>query len=484
MSKRPLLLSTLLLFVPVAAGSQDPAPEDPLPEGQTAITAKEIEHHVRFLASDEMQGRLVATEHSRRAARYLARALKRAQLEPAGDDGTFLQAVPFYRTEHEAVPELRVWAGEGDPLPLTYGVDFTARVRGAPVSTSELEVLSVRSVEDLPATADPKVALLFHARAGDAKRWLEERGAPRGKGWGLVLRLGRTKAGKPGSLPRGGFGVVKGELTDDPEEVSVHGEWRTKFDDGQATRVQLVFHGERRIIDDYNVVGCIRGVGTPERPELAKEVIVLSAHYDHLGTRPGRDGGPPIVFNGADDDASGVAAVLEFAEAFAAGPKPARTLVFLLATGEERRILGTYHYVDHPFFPLEETVCNLNFEMLGRPDEVVGGAGKLWLTGYERSTLGPAFAERGIDVVADGRPDQNFFMRSDNIVFVRKGIVGQTLSTYNMHGDYHQPSDDWDALDYEHMEACARAGFAAAQLLADGSVSPEWNEGEPRLGRR
>ncbi len=129
-------------------------------------------------------------------------------------------------------------------------------------------------------------------------------------------------------------------------------------------------------------------------------------------------------------------------------------------------------------------MCNLNFEMLGRPDELVGGAGKLWLSGFERSSLGPAFAERGIDVVADQRLDQNFFARSDNIVFVREGIVGQTLSTYNMHKDYHQPTDDWDTLDYAHMEACAKAGFAAAGMLADGSVSPTWNEGEPRLGRR
>ena len=214
-------------------------------------------------------------------------------------------------------------------------------------------------------------------------------------------------------------------------------------------------------------------------------MIVLSAHYDHVGTRPAREQGePPVVYNGADDDASGVATVLELAEAFAAAPAPARTIVFLLATGEERGILGTKHYIEHPPFPLEKTVCNLNFEMLGRPDELVGGAGKLWLTGYERTTLGPAFAEKGIDVVADQRLDQNFFMRSDNIVFVQKGIVGQTLSTYNLHEDYHQPTDDADALDYEHMQACARAGYQAARLLSDGVVSPEWNEGEPPQRRR
>jgi hypothetical protein len=382
------------------------------------------------------------------------------------------------------VPELRVLDAQGEPLEAAYGVDFTTRVRGAPLSTGELSILVVSSLEDLPREADPEVALVLDAKAGEAKRWLAERGAELGRGWGLAVRLGSAKPGRPARVPRSAFGLITAPLTDEPEELTVRGELRDVFANGGAARLQLVFHGSREEITDYNVVGRIDGVGTPDRPELAQEVIVLSAHYDHVGTRPSRVAGEPdIVFNGADDDASGVATVLELAEAFRAASAPARTLVFLLATGEERGILGTKHYVEHPPLPLDKTVCNLNFEMLGRPDELVGGSGKLWLSGYERTTLGPAFAERGIDVVADRRLEQNFFMRSDNIVFVQKGIVGQTLSTYNMHKDYHQPTDDADTLDYEHMQACARAGFLAAKLLSDGVISPEWNEGEPRMGR-
>ncbi len=110
----------------------------------------------------------------------------------------------------------------------------------------------------------------------------------------------------------------------------------------------------------------------------------------------------------------------------------------------------------------ENIVCNLNFEMLGRPDPEAGGPGKMWLTGFERSSLGPAFLEAQIDLVADPRLEQNFFERSDNIVFVKQGVVGQTLSSYNMHRDYHGVDDEADRIDFAHLDACAEAGFLAA----------------------
>ena len=203
------------------------------------------------------------------------------------------------------------------------------------------------------------------------------------------------------------------------EIITIHGDLWTEVRAGRFATIELSFDGRSSEVLDYNVVGRVPGVGTPERPELADEVIVFSAHFDHIGVteRHGHDDDgastEDTVYNGADDDASGVAAVLELAEAFVAGDRPARTLVFLLATGEEAGLLGTWHYLDHPPIPLSQTVLNLNFEMIGRPDELAGGAGKLWLTGFERTTLGPAFRERGIDIVPDPRPGQRFFERSE-----------------------------------------------------------------------
>ncbi|HEX5012146.1 MAG TPA: M28 family peptidase, partial [Planctomycetota bacterium] len=160
-----------------------------------------------------------------------------------------------------------------------------------------------------------------------------------------------------------------------------------------------------------------------------------------------------------------------------AGKPPARTLVFLLVTGEERGLLGTEYWLGHPSRPLKDVVLNLNFEMIGRPDSLAGGPGKLWLTGFERSNLGPAFAAAGLPVAPDARPEQHFFERSDNYAFVERGVVGQSLSSYNMHAEYHTVDDEIATLDFTHMEGAVRAGLAAARMVADGTLMPAWVKG-------
>ena len=114
--------------------------------------------------------------------------------------------------------------------------------------------------------------------------------------------------------------------------------------------------------------------------------------------------------------------------------------------------------------------------MIGRPDSLAGGPGRAWLTGFERSTMGAMFASAGLPIVADRRLDQQFFMRSDNIAFAQRGIPAHTVSSYNMHNDYHTPSDDVSRVDFEHMTAVIRTIAAATRLLADGA-SPQWHPG-------
>jgi hypothetical protein len=225
---------------------------------------------------------------------------------------------------------------------------------------------------------------------------------------------------------------------------------------------------------DVRLVVNVLGILPGRDPQLAHEYVLVGAHYDHVGVGRPLDG--DSIYNGADDDASGVVAVLEIARQLKQGSGPKRTLVFAAMTGEEVGLVGTRWYVDHPVLPLEAMAANLEIEMIGRPDSLAGGRGRAWLTGYERSTMGDALATNGIPIVADPRPDQNFFRRSDNIAFAMAGIPAHTLSSFNLHRDYHTPEDEVEKVDFEHMAAVINAAAKATRLLADGPA-PQWKPG-------
>jgi hypothetical protein len=227
----------------------------------------------------------------------------------------------------------------------------------------------------------------------------------------------------------------------------------------------------------YNVIGVIPGAD----PALKDQVVAFAAHYDAIGIVAPVNG--DSIVNGADDDGSGVTAILEVARTFAKGAKPKRTILFMATTGEEQGILGTQWYVAHPKFPLSKMVAEMEVEMAGRPDSLAGGSGKLWMTGADRSTMGAMLKAAGIPIVPDPYPQFRFFERSDNIVFALKGIPAHTLSSYNLHRDYHSPSDDVTRIDFAHLTAIARAAAAAARLLADGPA-PVWNPGGQPTPRR
>ena len=217
-----------------------------------------------------------------------------------------------------------------------------------------------------------------------------------------------------------------------------------------------------------NVVGVLRG----RDPVLRDSVVLVDAHYDHLGI--GRAVNGDSIYNGADDDASGTVAVIEAARAMAAGPAPKRTVIFAATTGEEVGLVGTRWYLAHPVAPIANMSANLEIEMIGRPDSLAGGPGRAWLTGFDRSTMGAMFAAAGLPITADRRLDQQFFQRSDNIAFAERGVPAHTLSTFNLHTDYHQPSDEVSRIDFAHMTAVVQAAAAATRLLADGPA-PHWN---------
>lgn len=469
------LFLSLCAFLPQQAAPALPSPD-------AAVTRAELEHHVRFLASDELAGRAPLTPGMERAAEYLAAALAAFGCEPAGENGTYFQDTGRRRVSYPKKPELRFWREDGTLVVAELGLDFTLRPRGQARSSGKLPLRFFYDYNHarMPLTGNAAEALYFSAGKADKQRILAEKGIASLSDWGLELEVMPGEKGRePGEAKEQPERITEGAEAEGCELVELRGKLVEDFERRAFTHVELVVEEAPAPYHDRNVVARLPGVGTSAQPELAQEVVLLSAHYDHLGVRKSpKKERPDDIFNGADDDASGCAALLELAQAIARGPKPARTLVFLFTTGEESGGHGSRRYIAAPAAPLARTVANLNLEMLGRPDELAGGPGKLWLTGFQRSNLGTELAARGLAIVADPRPQENFFMRSDNYVLALEGVVAQTLSSFALHGEYHTARDEADTLDYAHLEAAAKVALEAARLLADGSLRPAWNEGK------
>jgi len=209
--------------------------------------------------------------------------------------------------------------------------------------------------------------------------------------------------------------------------------------------------------------------------KLKDQVILLTAHLDHLGVGKPVDG--DNIYNGADDDASGCVAVLQLARALAHKKAPRRTVLFVFFGSEETGGQGNQYFLQHPPVPLKNIVANLEFEMIGRADTAVK-PDELWLTGFDRSNLGPELAKHGAKLVADPHPSQSFFQRSDNYALAKQGIVAHTVSSFGLHKDYHRPSDDVSHIDFNHMKEAIHSMLGPVKWLANSKFKPEWVEGK------
>ena len=218
----------------------------------------------------------------------------------------------------------------------------------------------------------------------------------------------------------------------------------------------------------WNVIGILKG-------SQPGEAIMLSAHLDHLGVRNSLTGDK--IFNGADDDASGCVAVLELARVLAAGKQPKRTIYFICFGSEEIGGDGSQYFIEHSPLPLTQIIADLTFEMLGRPDAKVP-AGTLWLTGFERSNLGPELARHGAALVADPHPEQNFFRRSDNYPLALRGVIAHTVSSFGLHKDYHRVSDEISKIDFPFMTRSINSLVKPVQWLANSNFRPAWLPGQ------
>ena len=501
-----------LLLGPVAAqttsepelpdiGPPAPVPAE-APPGTADIDRHDLRRHVYWLADDARGGRYTGSAGQQATAEYVAAQFQTLGLEPLGDRGTYLQHYPLERLELDA------------STGLVYG-DEKVTDGFAVLHASEKDKLSLRgrfvacgngAPEQVPDKLKGRIPLVvLDGAAGDGGTGGDLRAVQRYVAISKVLDRAGASGGVVCLLDDGGSLAntlnYRGLLADhaqlafdQPKRPLVHvpllvlsaarsrpllqhvglmdtdGRLVPDADiDKQSGRLTIRVKQVKKATAS-NVVAVLEGGGRKS------EAIVFSAHHDHVGTRLDGD-----CFNGADDNASGTATLLEIAQAFAAaGERPERSIVFLSVSGEELGLWGSAWFAEHPTWPLSRIVADVNIDMVGRAGS---RDGKILMQvtpshGHdEYSTLvrdGVALGERFGIAFTSG--DQ-YYQRSDHFNFAKNGVP-VVFFCDGEHPDYHRVTDSADRLDYAAMEAIARLAYWTGRRAADAKGRPD------RLGKQ
>jgi hypothetical protein len=513
------LVAVALLLVPLAAFAQDP---------------HRIAAHMRFLSSDLLEGRGTGTRGYLLAAQYIASEYEKLGLEP-GANGSYFQTVPFVKTtasddsyvtithDGTAGPQLKVgtdFATVGDPVhdeldidaPVVYaGYGITAPPQkyddyasldakgkvvaifsGAPASfPSDLRAHFAATLTKMEnAAAHGAVAVIFLRAARDDARaawsrvvrqyqlgtmnWTDARGEA--KGLAAITSSITMNSSAAQALFDENFGSLAGAA----DNAAMKG-----HPTGRTIKIHLVSKHER--VSSPNVVGILRGT------DLPNEYVVYSAHLDHLGISAPVEG--DTINNGALDNASGIAAMLEVARLFATGNRPKRSILFLATTGEEKGLKGADYFANNPTVPASAMVADINIDeifMFTPTRDVVP-------IGGEHSTLSDAVAHAAatmhLEISPDPQPEEVVFVRSDQYPFVKRGVpavyVGSGYKPVDPSVDlvkqmehweqtiYHSPKDDMSQpLDFTVAAMVAKFDYLVGDEVANAAARPQWRKGD------
>jgi Zn-dependent M28 family amino/carboxypeptidase len=534
---RPTVLLSLVFvsaFFVASASAQSTGP------AAAGISPEEIGAHLRFLSSDLLEGRAPATRGGRLAEEYIAAQLRTFGVRPGASDTSYFQRVPIdvVKADPKTIKviasgkanatlrfpdDVVVWAGSatdasnarGELVFVGYGAtapeykwdDF----KGTDVRGKVLLVL----VNDPPASAaEPNLfggkAMTYYGRWTYKYEEAERRGAA-----GMLIVHTTAAASYPWQVVVGSNSVEHRLLprpSDAPLPIGVRG-WIT---DSAATALlaqaglnmatlrkqaesrdfrpvstgimmDMSMQNSMQHMAANNVVGVVRGID----PAARDEYVAYSAHWDHLGIGPVVNG--DSIYNGAADNASGVATVLAIAHAAAEGVKPRRSQLFVFVTAEESGLLGSQYFGEHPTVPASKIIAALNMDVVN----LNGKVRDLDVMGDNKSSLGPALASlvksSGITLSPDPSPEAGHFYRSDHFSFAKVGIpavsigpgvdyVGrpagwgqQQANDYTAHR-YHQPSDEYRS-DFD-LTGAAQLGeivYRFGMALANANTVPTWN---------
>jgi aminopeptidase YwaD len=430
----------------------------------TPICADCVKATMEALAGDAFKGRRCGTADENAAARYLAGNLKKLGVQGGLPDGAYLQEVRLLTPVASATPVLEIISGDRR-VALAQGMEMAqtgapARLDGQLVRVTDaggaLDGLAGKLViYDTPKPDATGPAKLF--KAGAAAVILSAKDLPPQRWAGILAR------------PPGATQVVGGVERPAPPPQTVIYLKPEAFDAlprGEARASLLAPRGEPLARTTYNVIGVRHG----KAPGGDGQSIFLTSHYDHLGVRDG------VIFHGANDDASGTAAVMEFARVLGTGPAHRRTVYFAMFGCEEEGGLAAQYFLAHPPTPIANIAANLEFEMIGADDPKQPGF--MMLTGWERSNLGPTLAAHGAKIGPDPYPEQHFFARSDNYQLALQGVVAQTISAWPVPPTYHSATDDLAHIDLGLMNRLIGSLIEPVRWLADSDFVPTWNPGQ------
>lgn len=469
---------SLLFILLAAAASAALAPEES--RLASAISADLLRAHVSFLASDALEGRDTPSRGLDTAAEYLASQFRRLGLKPGAGQSYFqIARMESVRQPMEGFALEMKWNGgsySADPLRAAVMNGEALELKDAPA----VRVLWQSPEDPLPPRESVAGKVVLLSAPIRLAAYMEKRRQLLALEPSVVIAAGpafraRAMLEERQSPERRRTPVV---MISDSEFPKV-----LESLNATATVSLRIPPPERQPVELKNIVAVLEG----SDPKLKEEVILLTAHYDHVGVRAGGDG--DRILNGANDNASGTATVLALAEAFAHhSARPRRTLVFMLYFGEEKGLVGSRYYARNPLFPLQRTVANLNFEQMGRTDDNAGSrAGKLTASGFDYTTLGDlltlAGRDTGVEARKDGSNSDSFFSRSDNQALADLGVPAITVSVAWTFPDYHRPGDEWEKLDYANMESAVRTCAIAVWRAANADAAPAWVPGHPRTAR-
>lgn len=473
----------------VSLAAQQP-PARSLTPAETAllrpISAQSMKAVVSFLAADALEGRDTPSKSLDVAAEYIASQFRRFGLDPAGDDGYF-QTAPYAVVK----PSLDgfEFTYESGAQKLTVPAAKVTIDSTAAVSLDKAAVVKVTLGSLEPSFTSAQIAgkVVFAGSPDFSAVSVEDRG----KVMAAVMRDRQTLiAGKPALVVTaggfGGGGRLKDTSEPTPPQFNV-----SDIEFGKMLRALPAGPTEGTVTTKLaapaleqvklrNVIGVVPGSDSA----LKGTYVLVTSHYDHTGMRTSGEG--DSINNGANDDASGVAAMLEIADALSRSEtKPKRTVVFAAYFGEEKGLLGSRFYGRHPVFPLIKTVADLNLEHMGRTDDNEGPQIKrLAVTGMDYSSVGDVLAEAGkltgVDVWRHPKNSDGFFGASDNQALADVGVPAHTLSVAYIFPDYHRVGDHWDKLDYANMQSVTRTVCLGVWMIANDSKAPTWHGGNEK----